>query len=71
MIRELCAITFALSQNEFIFIGSNLSVTVFRDHNPNLFLFTRKGHITLRQYKAQLLSTEISNLQIIQTAGTF
>ena len=68
--RELCAITFALSQYEFIIIGSKFPITVFTDHNPILFLFTRKGNPTPRQYKAQMLLTKFSNLQIIHTAGT-
>ena len=68
--RELCAITFALSQYEFIIIGSKFPITVFTDHNPILFLFTRKGNLTPRQYKAQMLLTKFSNLQLIHTAGT-
>ena len=52
--RELCAITFALSQYEFIVIGFKSPITIFTDHNPILFLFTRegKGNLTPRQYKA-------------------
>ena len=65
--RELCAITFALSQYEFIIIGSKFPITIFTDHNPILFLFTRKGNLTPRQYKAQMLLTKFSNLQIIHT----
>ena len=68
--RELCAITLALSQYEFIIIGSKFPITIFTDHNPILFLFTRKGNLTPRQYKAQMLVTKFSNLQIIHTAGT-
>ena len=68
--RELCAITFALSQYEFIVIGSKFPITIFTDHNPILFLFTRKGNLTPRQYKAQMILTKFSNLQIIHTAGT-
>ena len=68
--RELCAITFALAQYEFIIIGSKFPITIFTDHNPILFLFTRKGNLTPRQYKAQMLLTKFSNLQIIHTAGT-
>ena len=68
--REFCSITFALSQYEFIIIGSKFPITIFTDHNPILFLFTRKGNLTPRQYKAQMLITKFSNLQIIHTAGT-
>ena len=51
-------------------IGSNFPITFFTDHTPILFLFTRKGNLTLRQYKAQKLLTNFSNFQIIRTAGT-
>ena len=44
-------------------------ITVFTDHNHIPFLFTRKENLTPRQYKAQMLLTKISNLQIIDTAG--
>ena len=68
--RELCAITFALSLYEFIVIGSKFPINIFTDHNPILFFFTRKGNLTPRQYKSQMLLTKFSNLQIIHTAGT-
>ena len=55
--QELCAKTFALSHYEFIVIGSNFPKTTFTDHNSNLFLFTRKGNLTPRQAKAQMLIT--------------
>ena len=47
--REHCAINFALSQYDFIFIGSKFPITIFADHNPILFLFTRKGNLAPRQ----------------------
>ena len=34
--RELCAITFAISQYEFIVVGSKFPITVFTYHNPTL-----------------------------------
>ena len=40
--------TFALPQNEFIIIGSELPISVFTDHNPMLSLFTREGNLTPR-----------------------
>ena len=47
--RELCAITFALSQYEFMVIGSKIPITIFTDHNPILSLFTSKKTLTPRQ----------------------
>ena len=67
--RELCALTFALEQYEFLIIGSKFPVTVSTDHNPVLF-FTRKGNLTPSQYKAQMLLTKFSNLPIVHTAAT-
>ena len=49
--RDLCAISFALSQYELLIIGSKFPITIFTDHNPILFLFTRKFNLTPRQYK--------------------
>ena len=51
--RKLCAISFALSQNGFIFFGSKFLITVFTDHNPILFLFALKGNLTPIQFEAQ------------------
>ena len=68
--RELCAVIFALQTYEHIIIGSKFQITLFTDHNPILFLFTRKGNLTPRQYKAQMLLTKFSNLRIVHTAGT-
>ena len=68
--KKLCAITFALSQYEFMVFGSKFPITIFTDHNPMLFLFTRKRNITPRQYKAQKLLTKFCNLQTFHTVGT-
>ena len=68
--RKLCAVTFALTVYEFIIIGSKFPITLSTDHNQLLFLFTRKGNLTPRQYKAQMLLTKLSNLRILHTAGT-
>ena len=61
---------FALSQNEFIVMGSKFPITIFTYHNPIFFLFTREGNLTPRQNKARMLLTKFSNLQHIHTAGT-
>ena len=63
--RELCAIIFALSQNDFFINSSKFPITVITDHNTILFLFARKGNLTPRRYKAQMF-----NLQLVHTAGT-
>ena len=68
--RELCAVIFALQTYEHIIIGSKFQITLFTDHNPILFLLTRKDNLTPRQYKAQMLLTKFSDLRIVHTAGT-
>ena len=60
--RELCAITFALSHYEFNIIGSEFPITVFTDYNPILFLFTRKGNLSSRHFKAQIFFTKFSKV---------
>ena len=50
--REFYAMTFALSQYEFLIIISKIPITVYTDHDVLLFIFTCKGNFTLRQYKA-------------------
>ena len=67
--REFCAVTFALTVYEFIIIGSKFPIILLTDHNPLLFLFTRKDNFTPRQNKVQMLLTQFSNLRIIHTAG--
>ena len=67
---ELCAITFALSQYEFLIFGSRLPIIVFTDHNTILFLLTRKRNLFPRQYKTQKLLTKFTNLQIVHTTET-
>ena len=47
--RELCAITFALSQYDFFVIGSKFPITISTDQNSILLLLTRKGNLTSRQ----------------------
>ena len=68
--REFCAIAFALSQFEIIYIGSNFPISIFIDHNPILFLIIREGNPKPRQYKNQMLLTKFSNIQNNLTAGT-
>ena len=49
--RELCAISIAFSEYEFIIISSKFLITVVTDHSPIHFLFTRKGTFTPTQIK--------------------
>ena len=49
--RPLCFNVRALSQQEFTIIVYRFPINAFTDHNPILFLFTRKASLTQRQYK--------------------
>ena len=62
--RELYAVIFALQTYEHFIVGSKFQITLFTDHKPILFLFTRKSNLP------QMLLTKFSNLRIVHTAGT-
>ena len=68
--RELAGVIFALRAYEPYMIGTKYPITLFTDHGPILYLFTRKGNLTPRQYTAQMIFTRFPNLRIIHTAGT-
>ena len=58
--------------NLLLLVSNTQSLTTifFPDHNPILFLFTRKGNLTPRQCNAQLSITKVSNLRFLHTGGT-
>ena len=63
--RELCAITFALSQYEFIVIGSKFPITIFTDHTPFFSFSSVKvtllpDNIKLKCYQQSLQLTNYS-----------
>ena len=58
----LCAIVFVVSKYAFLILDSKFPITVFSDHTPILFRFTRNGNLTLRQYEAQMVLPKLSNL---------
>ena len=43
LIRECSAITFALTEYEFLLTGSNHPIVLFTDHKPIIYLFTQKN----------------------------
>ena len=70
IIIQKCSIILALSKDEFSIICSKFPITVFIHHNPILVRFTRRGNLTPRQYKSQMLLTKFLNLRILHTAAT-
>ena len=53
--RELLGIVHALQTYEFLIIGSPHPIHIFTDHRPSLQCFTKKGNLSSRFYRAQML----------------
>ena len=67
--RELCGIVSALQTYEFYGIGSPYPIYLYCDHRPILFLWSRRGQLSHRFFKYQVVITKFQNLQIIYTQG--
>ena len=67
--RELCGIISALQTYEFYVIGSPFPIYLYCDHRPILFLWSRRGQMSHRFFKYQVVITKFQNLQIIYTEG--
>ena len=68
-LRELCGIISALQTYEFYVIGSPFPIYLYCDHRPILFLWSRRGEMSHRFFKYQVVITKFQNLQIIYTEG--
>ena len=66
--RELCGIISALHY-EFYIIGSPYPTYLFCDHRPILFLWSRRGQLSHRFFKYQVVLTKFQNLKIIYIEG--
>lgn len=69
MHRELCGIVSALQIYEHLIIGSRLPIYVYCDHKPILYLWARRGKLSHRFFRYQLIITQFQNLKIIWTPG--
>ena len=67
--REPCGIISALQTYEFYVIGSRFPTYLYCDHRPILFLWSRRGQMSHRFFKYQVVITNFRNLQIIYTEG--
>ena len=67
--RELCGIISALQTYEHFIIGSPHPIKIFGDHKPLLYLWARKGRLSHRFFRYQVIITQLTNLQIIWTPG--
>ena len=68
--RELCGIVSALQTYEHYIIGSPFPIYLYCDHKPILYLWGRKGQLSHRFSKYQVIITKFHNLKIIWTPGS-
>ena len=68
--RELCGIVSALKTYEHYIIGSPFPIYLYCDHKPILYLWGRKGQLSHRFFKYQVIITKFHNLKIIWTLGS-
>ena len=68
--RELCGIVSALQTYEHYIIGSPFPIYLYCDHKPILYWSGRKGQLSHRFFRYQVIITKIQNLRIIWTPGS-
>ena len=68
--RELCGIVSALQPYEHFIIGSQFPIYLYCDHKPILYLWGRKGQLSHRFFRYQVIITKFQNLKIIWTPGS-
>ena len=68
--RELCGIDSALQTYEHYIIGSHFPIYLYCDHKPILYLWGRKGQLSHRFFRYQVIITKFQNLKIIWTPGS-
>ena len=67
--RELCGVISALQTYEHYIIGSPHPVYLYTDHKPLLYLWGRRGKLSHRFFRYQLVISQFQNLKIIWTEG--
>ena len=68
--RELCGSVSALQTYEHYIIGSPFPIYLYCDHKPILYLWGRKGQLSHRFFRYQVIITKFQNLKIIWTPGS-
>ena len=68
--RELCGIVSALPTYGHYIIGSPFPIHLHCDHKPILYLWGRKGQLSHRFVRYQVIITKFQNLKIIWTPGS-
>ena len=69
LMRECTAITYTLTEYEFLILGSIHPTVLFTDHKPIIILFTQKSNPNHKVYRFQLILMKFPNLHIHWTAG--
>ena len=62
--RELCGVISALQTYELYIIGSPHPVYLYTDHKPLLYLWGRRGKLSQRFFRHQLVISQLQNLKI-------
>ena len=62
--RELCGIVSALQTYEHYIIGSPFPIYLYCDHKPILYLWGRKGQLSHRFFRYQVIIPKFQNLMI-------
>ena len=68
--RELCGIVSALQTFEHYIIGFPSPIYLYCDQKPILYLWRRKGQLSHRFLRYQVIITKFQNLKIIWTLGS-
>ena len=68
--RELCGIVSALQTYEHYIIASLFPIYLYCDHKPILCLWGRKGQLSHRFFRYQVIITKFQSLKIIWTPGS-
>ena len=68
--RELCGIVSTLLTCEFYIMGSPFPIYLYRDHKPILYLWGRKGQLSHRLFRYQVIFRTFQNMKIIWTPGS-
>ena len=68
--RELCGIVSALQTYEHYITGSPFPIYLYCDHKPTLYPWGRKGQLSHRFFRYQVIITKFQNLKIIWTLGS-
>ena len=68
--REHCGTVSALQTCEHYIIGSPFPIYLYCDHKPILYIWVRKGQLSPRFFRYQVIITKFQNLNIIWTPGS-